>query len=370
MRRRPARGRWRGGRLLAGALLAGALLGLPAGPRPAAGGPDPAAPPEGLPVLARGAFGCRDCRIPDGAPVDTLDRAAIRALGDRMTAHNLALLARTDSLYAAGFFGPRGGSARRAARLHCMLRARNGVDYLDELSGAPAWSVTDERALYEPFGEEFANCAVYPLRFLLRAQTGGRTFCLEYDTSAEFDERVRIGGMPVRVRSDRVTLDGEAAVTPVLSVEVLSRMHKALDMVYRDRFCGRVDRETIVDRGDTLELITMRDVEGMYVRKAGLHRLNAIVAWRSVVHGDRDPDRPRVGACAYFPCIQVKLSLLPDFGLEDLRTFDYPQPVVGTAWAARGPRTDWLRVDAGGLFRDWNQAGPRPLVVEERYPDL
>ena len=86
----------------------------------------------------------------------------------------------------------------------------------------------------------------------------------------------------------------------------------------------------MVDRGDTPGLDHHHDVEGMYVRKAGVHRLGAVVFWRSRVEGDRDPARPRVGGCAYFPRIQIRLSLLPDLGLDDLREFDLPQPVVAS----------------------------------------
>jgi hypothetical protein len=313
---------------------------------------------------------CDVCQPPDGAAIHDLGEAGIDSIGRSLSRHNIALWARTDSLYRAGCFGrPGSGPARGRARTHFLLRAWSGLDYLAQLAGDGRFLRADERSLEGPFGARYANTAIYPLRFLREAVVGPRGFRMEYEILGEVDERMPVGGSPVRVRTDRVRL-GDGASVPGLSLEILSQLHKRAEMLFTERFCGRVTTETLIDDGDTLEVISMTDIEGMYARKAGTHGVAAVSVWRSRVVGDRDPRRPRIGACAYFPRIQLRLSLLPDLGLDDLRDFDVPQPVVAVSWADPGPRREWLRVLPGALFTPWGAQGPRPRVLRERYPDL
>jgi hypothetical protein len=144
-----------------------------------------------------------------------------------------------------------------------------------------------------------------------------------------------------------------------------------VDLAYERRCCGRIRTERILDRGDTLDLLVLDDIRGMYARKAGTHRLNALLFWRSRVEGDRDPARPRVGACAYFPGIHIHLPVfLPDLGLEDLREFDLPQPILPAEWFRNPTESDWMTVHPGGMIRPWGARGPRPWILDERYPDL
>ena len=356
------------GRGLLGPALAVAVL--LATVRPAARGAGEADSDSPLPELASESTACEACGPAEETPVRYLAEAQIDSIGRGMSQVNLRLWARTDSLYRAGAFGRVGDKqAREKARVHFMLRAEIGFDYLVRLTGDGRWARADEASLVRPFGRAYANTAVFPIRFLREAWTGPTGFCMEYELGAQFDERMDVGGITTRVRADRVRA-GDGSTIPTICLEMGSSLHQSVDLLYAARYCARVSRETVIDRGDTLDLVMLDPIEGMYARKAGTHRLAAVAVWRSRVTGERDPARPRVGALAYFPRIQIRLSLLPDLGLDDRRDFDVPQPVCATEWTGREPRTDWLRVKPGAIFDPWGAVGPRPALLDERFPDL
>jgi hypothetical protein len=250
-----------------------------------------------------------------------------------------------------------------------MVRAWSGFDYLTQLVGRSAYLRSDEQGLVVPFGQTYSNTAVYPLHRLKAAWVGPSGFCTEYDLETPINQHVLVGGVDVHVHSDLIRPDDGTAL-PGLCLEMASSMHSSIDLLYGSRYCGRVRQEMIVDRGDTLDLVTVSDIEGLHARKAGTHQLSAVIVWRSRVQGDRDPARPRIGACAYFPRIRIKLSLLPDLGLDDLRDFDVPQPIVATEWARKTLQRDWIRVKQDAILSPWEAVGPRPAVIAERFPDL
>ncbi len=324
------------------------------------------------------------------APSVELGEAGMDSLGRRMTAANDSAWERADSLFRAGVFGdPRSEGARTRALTHFMLRARVALDYLADLCADPVVHRVNEACLTRPFGLWYANTAVFPIRFLEQGLVGDGGFCLQYALPAvpsegtvpskgtvasrggAFDQRVMLGGVPVRVRSDQVREDDAPDPKPALGVEFSSRLDTSIELLFLSEVRGRARRETIIDRGDTLELITVTDIEGMYARRAGTHRAAALIHWRSVTAGDRAPARPRAGACGYFPRICIRLPFfLPDLGLDDLREFDLPNPVISMDWARTHRSTPWVSVSPDAFFRPWEAIGPRPLEVDRRFPDL
>ncbi len=293
------------------------------------------------------------------------------ALGRRMTEVNDSAWRRCNRLLAAGAFGkPNSDEARRRTLAHFQLRSQNAMHYLAELGTDSVLFRVTESSLVRPFGSWYANTTVFPIHTLREGLIGRGRFCLVYDLDEPFDGTYMLGGVPLRVHSAEVREDGATDSRPALSVEFGSTLHKSIELQFLAQVCGRVRCETIVDRGDTLELITLSDIEGMFVRRAGSHRLAALAVWRSATVGDRDPVRPRAGACAYFPRISIGLPFLPDVGLDDLRDFDLPSPVVSMLWVHAHPRAPWMTVSPDAYFRPWEAIGPRPAELERRFPDL
>jgi hypothetical protein len=361
-----------GARVVPGAawLFLGGLLLLAAGP--AAAGEEEAPGSRAPHQLWAGASPCRFCTPAEGVPVVDLGEAGMDSLGREMTAANDAAWDRCDSLFRSGAFGDPGTrEARERALVHFKLRARNAFHYLADLCGdSPLHGVT-EADLKRPFGERYANTTVFPISFLRQGLIGTGGFCMRYEIGAPFDGRVMLGGVPVRIHADELDEDDAPAARPALSVQFSSELHKSIELLFLSEVCGQVRHETIVDRGDTLDLTTVTEISGMYARRGGAHRLGALIYWRSVTAGDRDPARPRAGAYAYFPHISLSLPLfLPDIGLDDLREFDLPNPVVSMDWVRAHPVKPWVRVSPDAFFIPWKAMGPVPDEVERRFPDL
>lgn len=315
---------------------------------------------------------CELCAPEEGVRVVDLGEAGLESLGRRMTAANDSAWDRADRVFQTGGFGDPGTeNARTKTLTHFLLRSRNALHYLAELGGDSVVHRFAEADLENPFGVRYANTTVFPIRFLEQGFIGNGGFCLRYQLGSPIDQRVMLGGVPVRIRSDVTYVDDAADAKPSLSVAFSSEIHKTIELLFLSDVCGRVRRETIVDRGDTLELITVTDIEGMYARRAGTHRLGALVFWRSLTTGERDPERPRAGACAYFPHISLNMPFfLPDLGLDDLREFDLPNPVVSVEWAHAHPGKPWVSVSPDVFFSPWEAIGPRPEEVVRRFPDL
>ena len=144
-------------------------------------------------------------------------------------------------------------------------------------------------------------------------------------------------------------------------------------LLFENSFCGRVMLEQIVDRGDTLELLVIHDLEGIYLKKVGTHKMGAMVFWKSIPNEKLLSLEPRLGGCVYFPDIKLKLPFfLPDFGLSDLCDVAYPAPILTKSWfiSPKQGCPPWLEVADGARFNNWNSNGPRPIIIEEYFPDL
>lgn len=318
--------------------------------------------------------GCSQCDPLRATTRRPFTEPLVDSVGSAYDRHNLAVLARTDSLYRAGRFGsPKSDEAKKRARTHFQLRTWNGFRYTAAF-GTPRTEVVfaDNETPFRPFAQVYANTAVYPLRFIRDAQVGLGGFCVSYAMPAKYDEVILDGGVRVRIYRDDIRGDDDQRV-PVLSREVPTSEHKSVEMLFSETFCGRVKTSRVVDRGDTLEMVALTDLSGIHIRKFGLHQLGGLAEWRSVTHGDSDPAKPRLGAAAYFPSIHLEMPLfLPDLGLDDLRNFDYPFPLMSAAWFRNPPANvpAWLRVESTGTVKDWESAGPRPSVLSEMFPDL
>jgi hypothetical protein len=322
--------------------------------------PDP--PPGAAPS-------CGACEVDDG--VRYLTDASVDSIAADLSDGNLRIWAATDSLYRSGAFGRRGSKeAKEQARIHFHLRAATGMTYITRFAtGSPLW--VNEPSLTRPFAEHYENYGVYPIRFLTSALAGEGGFCMLYDFPPDFDGMLPMGGLEVRAHAGRVRRKHQEI--PVFSLELPTSQYKTIDLLYERRFCGKVSAEKVVDRGDTLLVEILQDLDGIAVRRWGTHRMTAIILWRSLTHGHRDPARPRLGGVAYFPHLRLKLpAFLPDLGLQNLRDFDQPNPIFPFQWCRQlleNP-VEWISSDEQGNFYPWKAYGPRPEFLEQRFPDL
>ena len=332
-------------------------------------------PREYVPSLERHEPASRLC-VRDDLPMGIrLDGAAVDSIGRAFSRHNTEVVQRADSLYRAGYFGRIGEDESKTRAINFVqLRCWNAMHYLANLStDTRGVSWVDDPDELPGFSDRYRNLAIYPLRFIQRARIGAQAFCAQYDIPKDFDERIPYGEDRVRLRHQRKDLPGLG------KVDMVSREHKpepgkTLELLFStEDFSGDVLVERIVDRGDTLNLVSLANIEGLYVHKSGLHKLTAIVVWWNHVEGLQEPANVRIGGCAYFPSIKFSLpSFLPDLGLADLRDFAFPPPIFAGE-LFRNPQTvfpSWLETHSNGQFRGWESFGPRPELVEHRFPDL
>lgn len=285
---------------------------------------------------------------------------------------NLRAVAVIGSLHRAGAFGPVGSERARAAAHAAFKRhARGPFDYIAALAADSVVRQSDERELRRPFEETFVNMGAFPIDALTRVWLGRDRFRLDYDAPANYQRFSELMiGAPAAIRAEVVRLRGTDR--RMLRMSYPAGTHGTIELLFDAIYRGVVEQRTVIDRGDTLDLVIVRDVEGLYVRKWGLHLLGGVATWRNHAGGAIAPVRMRVGAAAYFPRIELRLpGFLPDLGLDDLRDFHVPRPIWERRYVGQAEvHPPWLGLEPTGAMTDWEAEGPRPQVLEEIFPDL
>jgi hypothetical protein len=329
---------------------------------PRAGG---AAPPDSTGAAADSAWRAWDGEIDSGrVRLERWVEPRVDSLCRSLADFNRREITRLDSLYCAGRFGAPGTDpAMRAARAAFRVVARNSFDYIAEIADDDSRvRETDGRELVRPFDVSYVNMGAFPVTALRRALVGRGRFRMEYDLKPGLSavEETMVDS-PTRIRVEKAD-DGRLR----LCMGYPSGANGTLEMLFDPIYRGEVERRTVVDRGDTLDLVVVRNIEGSAVRKWGLHRMGGLAAWRS------RPGAPvRVGAAAYFPRMHLRLPLfLPDLGLDDLREFHVPRPIWDRAFVHERRAPAWLGLDPTGAIDDWESEGETPRVLDEIFPDL
>ncbi len=315
---------------------------------------------------------CEFCNL-DVPPI-TLQRFTSRMATDvaaRISDWNLALIARTDSLLRAGFFGPPAATeaAGEAAR-YFKYHALTSMDFISYLSTQRrvAWE-SDEKEI-APFYYQYANPGVYPVWGLRRVLLGGGAFCMDFDVAPGFDAERMLGTRAVHLRADELKVDGVTG--RVWSMEMDIPNDGKAHYLFSERYKGRLRQFVIEDGGRPLKVTLLEDVEGFYVRKWGTHKCGGLVLWRTqLADGDRPGDGDCIGGAAYFPGLHLRLpGPLPDVDLDDLREFPGFQPLIAADRCNRADFPAWLAVGSDGAFRSWGSEGEIPRIVRDWFPDL
>ncbi len=303
-----------------------------------------------------------------------LQEGEVTRLVRRVEQRNLEAVARIDSLYRQGAFGPPGQErTQHAAQRALKVSALSAFDYIADLAtGDSCVYETDEASVCRPFGQTYVNTGAFPFTNLLRGRVGAGRFRMDYNLQEGFRTRIEMMvGRPSEIFVDRARVD--RAEQLLLRMEYPSGTHGTIELLFASPYRGIVSRRTIVDRGDTLEMVLVEGIEGGYVRKFGLHRMGGLACWRSRADGTAlSEGRIRVGAAAYFPHIELRLPwFLPDLGLSDVREFHVPHPIWERRYVIdREGLPEWLGLDPSGAMLDWSGEGPRPKILDEIFPDL
>lgn len=308
------------------------------------------------------------------APVVHLDAAAIDSVGTEISDANLALADAIENAYREGHYGPTGEkSSREAAFAAYVYNARTAFDFfLDLVMQDEVIYSTTEEDLRFAFTDRFRNPGLYPIVNLVDARTGLGRFCLRFEVDDPVKREIEVSGEKMKAWTEEIEIDSERV--RVVNIDMKTMSNDRVHVVYRKYSCGEVGVFDTEQDGHPVRVVTMENLGGQYVRKWGFHRPEAIALWRTLAGGvDAPPPGQRaVGTVIYFPALKLELPwFLPDLGFDDLRRFDFPEPLltVDAVKDIRARNLEWIEFKSDMRFANWDGEGDIPEFVKERFPD-
>jgi hypothetical protein len=286
----------------------------------------------------------------------------------------MTLVAGVDDEYRRGAYGTPGtDEARRGALEAYVFRAETGFDFF--LSLALQDSViysTSEKDLERAFTERFRNPGLYPIVNLKDARTGFGRFGLEFEVDDPTKREIVVTKEKMRAWTEEIEWQGERF--RAVNIDMMTMSNDRVHVVYRKLSCGDVRVYDTEQDGVPIRVASIEGLFGQYVRKFGFHRPAAMVVWKTKVDGlvPPPPDRRFLGSAVYFPALTLHLPwFLPSLGFEDLRRFDFPEPILTmeAVGELRRRAYDWVRIGDDLNFEDWKGEGPIPAFVDARFPD-
>ncbi len=308
-------------------------------------------------------------------PVVHLDAAAIDSVGTMISKRNVDLVDRIDAAYRAGRYGvPGEDDTRKSALAAFVYNSHTAFDFFLEIAVQEEFIYsTSEDDLREAFTRDFRNPGLYPIVNLRDARAGFGRFCMLFEVDSEEEREIRVADEKMRAWTETIEIDDKAL--RVVNIDMKTLSHDRVHVVYEKHSCGAVRTYQDTAGDQPIRVVTMEELEGQYVRKWGFHRPSAVVIWRSMVQGlDAPPDDGRfLGSAIYFPHLTLELPwFLPDIGFEDLRRFDFPEPLLtrSSFKALRERELEWLDIKEEQRFASWDGEGDVPDFVHARFPDF
>jgi hypothetical protein len=311
---------------------------------------------------------------PEHHPVVHLDAAAIDSVGTAMSTRNMVLLGNVNDEYQRGTYGsPGSDDARRDALAAYVFHAETGFDFFVGLSTQDSVIFsTSEKDLERAFTERFRNPGLYPVVNLVDARTGFGHFGLQFEVDDPTKREIEVSHDKMRAWTEEIEWQGEKF--RVVNIDMKTISNDRVHVVYRKLSCGQVHVYDVDQNGTPIRVVALEDLAGQYVRKFGFHRPAAMVVWRTRVDGLVPPplEGRFLGSAVYFPALALHLPwFLPSLGFEDLRRFDFPEPILTMDAVAelRRRNYDWIRLGDDLRFEDWEGEGPIPTFVDAHFPD-
>jgi len=335
---------------------------------------------------------CEICAPDLDAPVVQLSTAYLDSLARGWASYNAKQIDRIDSLLRSGFYGPPEDEAS-IRRAHMMARVSTVNAYRDmvRLAGDPSRVYEMNEETLRPLYQRYSDVNVFigvPLEHL---RMGRGKICVRYRLSEDAEGISWHGGKRFAWRVEDDKIDGRKQ--RVLNVHFPTGSEGEVEFI----FAGHHTLEVSHGRSDgppaPFEWFIVRNIEGVWVRKWGMHRPTAYMFWvsapqdeplfprsedgRPVLSNVSDGDArahwgasegPLVGLRLYIPQLRLKMRCLPDVGVEDLRTVELAMPILELDYI-RNHAPDWLDVNKYLGFDGWKGAGPLPPEIRQWFPD-
>jgi len=334
---------------------------------------------------------CPLCRQDPGVPIVRLTAADLDSVAGAHAAFNETQLALINALLEAGAWGASGEpAAQRTARLFALLSL--STTYRD----LGRWALAMDR-IYELEGSALAGtCARYTDGSLFlgprlsRVRIGCGRACVRYALEEPGEGESSHGGRRLRwkVRDARI----EGKTRRVLDVTMSNGQDGEVRFLFSSHYTMAVSYERFPGPSP-FEWFLVHDIEGAWIRKWGNHRPTAFMLWRSTLSPNRTagtrpapfapaafpppelegvpelPAEPLLGVRVYVPDLRLRLPLLPDVHVEDLREAEVIMPILDLDYLRRGDQPPWLELNTRFGFRNWQGLGAVPPEIRERFPD-
>ena len=328
---------------------------------------------SGVPPLEREKDGsCPLCREDPSVPIVQLTPSDVDSLGRAYADFNAALFARLDAEMRAGKLGapPDSREARRRAHLLGRMLSVNSIHYMVEFATDPDHIYeASEDALREAF-ERYSDPGVYPIARMKRGRMGMGRICVRYDVSTDLDSTTNVGGQDLRIRVTETEIEDERR--RVLILELPTVLFSVVELVLDEHFTCKAEFSRSSGPPAPYDLYLFHSIEGMSLRKWGVHKPSAIMYWSTPRDVERRslPHTPLVGSSVYVPGIRLELpSFLPDLSFEDLRLVDLPAPILTLPYLENEDFPEWIRRARPRGLKDWESYGPIPPDLRIRFPD-
>jgi hypothetical protein len=304
------------------------------------------------------------------APVVPLTAEHLESLARADARFNQVRIARIDAALAAGTFGaPNSQPARQTAHALTRIATVNNYRYLARLAGDQRHVYEAGVAALETVTRDFSDVSLVSVLRLRRMRLGLGRGCLQYDLAVGQAGASVIGGKPVRYRVRDEYLAGRTR--RVMSLEMASSSSQVVEVLLGEHYAFSVEQRHSDGPPAPYDWFLVRDIRGAWLRRWGTHQPTAFMFWSSPIAPDAVvlPRTPLVGVRVYIPNLKLRLPVLPDINVDDLREVDLPQPILDMRYLVERRHPAWLATDNQLGFRGWKGIGGVPPGIREAFPD-
>ncbi len=335
---------------------------------------------------------CPLCREDLDVPVIRLTAAHLDSIAADRAAFNERQLALIDSLLRSGIWGPP-DDARARWRAHLLARLSLVNAYYDLICWASESDCVYEvdGAALEELCQRYSDASLFVCPRLATLRIGRGRACLRYEVEEPGEGESWHGGRRLHWKVRDVRIDGRSR--RVVDVNFPTGQDGEVEFLFSSHHTMAISHERI-SGPSPYDWFLVHDIEGAWIRKWGTHRPTAYMLWKATpsvtgalpAHSDSapialaaflpsgadspsPPAMPLLGVRLYVPDLKLRLPMLPDVHLDDLREAYIIMPILDLDYLRRGDYPSWLELDRNLGFVDWKGCGPIPPEIRRRFPN-